>query len=195
MVSSFSVRKRFFRSAEVDIQDTFAYVVNEGKDELMKFSLAAMAIAVTVSVSNAQLKSQEPSHPSVAQSLVHPTTSISGFLGWFNPENFMMSHNFSFQYFSGGGNGLSLATYTNSMFYKIADPLNIRFDVSLQGSPFGQYGGGQQGELSRLLLSRAELNYRPWENVSIRLLYRQVPLGGYGLYSPYLPSNTQFGDE
>ncbi len=172
-------------------------IENDGKDDFMRrVGFAILAILVAVSFSIAQLKSQEPSHPSVANALVRPAASISGLLGWFNPDNFMMQHNFSFQYMSAGGYGLSLATYTNSMSYKIADPLDVRFDVSLQGSPFGQYGAAQRSDLNRLYLSRAELNYRPWENVSIRFLYRQIPFGGFGFYSPYYyPSNILVGDE
>ena len=163
---------------------------------MKKMACVVLMLMAALNFSNGQFKSQEPSSPSVAHTLVRPTTSISDLLGWFNPDNFMMRHNFSFQYMSAGGYGLSLATYTNSMFYKIADPLDVRFDISLQGSPFGQYGIAQQNDFSRLFLSRAELNYRPWENVSIRLQYRQIPFGGFGFYSPfYYPSNTRFGDE
>lgn len=146
-----------------------------------------------VTAADAQLKSQEPTHVSVAQALVRPTTSLSGLLSWFNPDNFMMRHSFSFQYLSAGSYGMSLAAYTNSMFYRIADPLDLRFDISLQGSPFGS---GQNADFSRLLLSRAELNYRPWENVHVRFLYRQVPYFDRGYYSPYYyPSSPALGDE
>lgn len=156
-----------------------------------------VVILAAVHLASAQLKSQEQTHPTVASSLVRPAPGMSGFLGWFDPENFAMRHSFSLQYMSGGRYGLSLATYTNTMFYKIADPLDVRFDVSLQGSPFGHHGFGQQTDFSRLFLSRAELNYRPWENVHIQFQYRQFPWNAYGYYSPlYFPySSTTTGDE
>ena len=141
-----------------------------------------------------QLKSQLEQQPSVSQSLVHPTRSISSFLGLLNPDNFMMRHNFSFSYLSSGGRGLSLASYTNSMMYRIADPLSVRFDLTLQGSPFGQYDGGAQTDFSRLYLSRAELNYRPSENFFVKFQYHQLPFYYYGIYRPLeLSPNT--GDE
>ena len=151
-----------------------------------------IVLLVAVGSVTAQFKSQEQ-QPSASQSLVHPLTSINSFLGFLNPDNFMMRHNFAFSYMTSGGQGLSLASYTNSMLYKIADPLNVRFDVTLQGSPFGQYGSAQQSDLSKLYLSRAELNYHPWENVFMKVQYNQLPLGYWGRY-PY-SSSALWGDE
>ena len=169
----------------------------EGKIEMkLLLMLIVVAMLMTGTV-DAQFKSQVANQQSPSQSLIHPTTSISSFLGLLNPENFMMRHNFSLSYLSSGGQGLSLASYTNSMFYKISDPLNVRFDITLMGSPFGQYGSARQSDLSKLYLSRAEMNYRPWENFSIQLQYRRSPLYFYGLSSPYYPytSSPLYGDE
>lgn len=140
-----------------------------------------VGLALVFSTASAQFKSQEQ-QPSASQSLVHPVTSVNSLLGFLNPDNFMMRHSIGFSYMTSGGQGLSLASYTNSMFYKIADPLNVRFDVTLQGSPFGQYGSAQQSDLSKLYLSRAELNYRPWENFSVKVQYNELPFGYWGRY-------------
>lgn len=78
---------------------------------------------------------------------------------------------------------MSLASYTNSMFYKIADPLDVRLDLSLMGSPFG--ANAYQTDYSKIFISRAELNYKPWENFHIHLQYRQLPINMYGYYMPY----------
>lgn len=142
----------------------------------------------------AQLKSQSAANQSVSSSLVHPAASISSFLGLLNPDNFTMRHNFSLNYFSSGGNGLSVASYTNSIFYKIADPLKVRFDVSLMGSPFGQYGSASQNGLNKIFLSRAELNYTPLENLFITVQYRHSPYLNYGYSEPYSMFN-RWGDE
>lgn len=132
-----------------------------------------------------QYKSQVENQPSASQLLVRPTSSIGSILGLLNPENFRMQHNFSFSYLSGGGQGLSLASYTNSMFYKIAGPLDVRFDLTLQGSPFGGYGQTRTSDFNNLFLSRAELNYRPWENLLINVQYRQLPFSYHRFYSPH----------
>jgi hypothetical protein len=144
----------------------------------------------------AQFKSQVENEPSASRSLIHPATSINSFLGILNPENFTMHHALSFSYLSAGGTGLSLASYTNTMLYKIADPLNVRFDITLQGSPFGNYSGLQQNDLSKVFLSRAELNYRPLENMFIQLQYREIPFNNYSYFDRYSPYNSSlmFGD-
>ena len=161
----------------------------------MKSGILVLLIAMmTVATARAQFKSQVDEQPSASQSLVHPRASISSFLGLLNPDNFMMRHNFSFSYLTGGGKGLSLASYTNSMFYKIADPLNVQFDVTLQGSPFGSYGIAEKNNLSRLYLSRAQLNYKPADNFFIQLQYRELPFYYLGSYRPY-PLSTTPGDE
>ena len=162
---------------------------------MKKLSLLAVGILCSTMIASAQFKSQLDQQ-GVSQSLVHPSPSLSSFLGILNPENFMMRHSFSFNYLTGGGQGLSLATYTNSMFYKIADPLNVRFDVTLQGSPFGSYGPLQQNDLNRVYLSRAELNYHPADNLFIKFEYNQSPFSRY-YYDRYAPTTwpSAYGDE
>lgn len=159
-------------------------------------SLIVVFCCTLIGVSNlpAQLKSQSEAELSASRSLIHPASGLSNFFGLLNSENFRMRHSFSMNYMTAGGRGLSIADYTNSMFYKIADPLNLRFDVTLQGSPFGQYGSAQQNDLSKIYISRAELNYRPANDVYISLQYRQLPFNYYGFSNPFY-NNHRWGDE
>jgi len=145
-------------------------------------------------VASAQLKSQVEQQTSPSQYLVHPSVGMGGLFGWFDPNRFSMHHNFSMSYVTAGGTGLSLASYTNSMLYQVADPLNVRFDVTMQTSPFGNYGSVNQSAFNNLFLSRAELNYKPWENFQVQLQYRQLPFSPYGYYRPYGTSSF-LGDE
>ena len=148
-------------------------------------SLVIIICVIFISVSSvAQFKSQVEQQTAASQSLVHPTGGMNSFLGLLNLENFHMRHNFSYSYISFGGVEMSLASYTNSMFYKIADPLNVRFDLTLQGSPF--YSGQNYKPLNGLMLSRAELNYRPWENFFIKLEYNQLPANFFNFTNPLL---------
>jgi hypothetical protein len=149
-----------------------------------------LALVLMMSQTSAQFKSQIEKEESPSETLVHPSTSISSFLGILNPDNFMMRQSLSFNYMTSGGTALSLASFTNSMFYKIADPLNVRVDVTLQGSPFGSYGGMQQSDLSRLYLSRAELNYRPTDNTFVKFEFLQNPYYLYSPYDPYFPTGS-----
>lgn len=145
-------------------------------------------IVLLSGMGHAQFKSQAE-RPSASQSIVRPATGLSSFFGLLNPDNLSIKHNFSMSYFSFSGTGMSLAAYTSSLFYRISDPLNVRFDVTLQGSPFGQTA--YQNSLNGIFLSRAEVNYRPWENFLIRFEYNRLPFNYYGLYNPwYYPFST-----
>ncbi|MBA4311465.1 MAG: hypothetical protein C0417_02430 [Chlorobiaceae bacterium] len=146
-----------------------------------------------VALSLAQFKSQSE-QTSVASSLVKPMSGVGSLLGLINPDNLFMRHSLSLNYMSMGNMGVSVASYTNSLFYKISDPLNVRFDVTLQGSPFGQTQF--QNSLNGVFLSRAELNYRPWENFFVKFEYNRMPMNYYGRFNPwYSPYSNSFFDE
>lgn len=134
-------------------------------------SLAILMICVSLPLM-AQFRQQVASRPSVSESLVRSGNS-SLLFGWFDPSRFSMRHSFSLSYMTSGGQGLSLGTYTNSLFYKIADPLDVQFDVSLQHSPYSSFGNTK--DFSGVFLSRAQLNYRPSENMLLQIQYRQLP--------------------
>ena len=152
----------------------------------MKTVLIFCMVVLVTAAGSAQLKTQNPPEQSVAHSLVRPGGNLSSFFGLLNPDNFMMRHNLSYSYMSYGGTGLSVASYTNSIFYKIADPLNVRFDVTLQGSPFGPTAGADRNHLNRVFLSRAEINYQPWEDFFIQVQYRELPYSSFrDLYNPF----------
>lgn len=148
--------------------------------------LVAGLVLAAVAAAPAQFKTQVEQESRVSAGMVQQSTP-SFLFGWFNPEKFTMRHSFSMSYQTMGGEGMSLGTYTNSMMYEFADNLNARADLSLSYSPYnsfsGAFGKNQNSSLSSIYLSRAELNYRPWENVSVHLQFRQLPHGMY--YSPF----------
>jgi hypothetical protein len=154
----------------------------------MNRSLAVLVALVVILVHTsvfAQFKAQTEEKPSVAESMIRSDGS-SNLLGFFNPENFSMHHSYSFSTMLMGGKTIGIGMYTNSMLYKISDPLNVRLDVSFMHSPFNSLGKDFQGDLNKLFINRAEVNYKPFDNMIIQLQYRQVPFSSYGYYySPY----------
>jgi hypothetical protein len=147
---------------------------------LVVFFLAGLGRA------EAQFKNQRETEDRVSDG-VSAVASPSMILGFFDPERFHMHHTFSLSYQTFGGQGMSLGTYTNSMTYDFSDRLNARADVSLLYSPYNTFsglGGKGKTDLSSIFLSRAEVNYRPWDNVMLQVQFRQLPYGGYFL-SPY----------
>ena len=154
--------------------------------------IVLMSLLLVVPLAQAQFKSQVDKESSVIDGLVHPSGS-SFLFGWFDAEKFHMRHSFDLSYATIGGQGLSLGTYTNSMTYEFADNLNARADVSLSYSPFSSGTTLlKKNDLSSVYLSRAQVNYKPWENVLVQFQYRQIPTGSY-YYSPFY--NPWYRDE
>ena len=143
-------------------------------------------LAVFPSVGRAQFKSQVEEQARVSDVFIHQSPSL--LFGWFNPDRFHMNHSVSFSYQSFGGQGISLGTYTNSMRYDVADNMVARADLSLSYSPYNSIAGFGKNDLSSLYLSRAQIDYKPWENVLFQVQYRNVPYGYYGYYSPFTNS-------
>jgi hypothetical protein len=162
----------------------------------MKLRTGLVAVALVlfaVMGAEAQFKGQIERESAASGGIFAPQTSESGFFGWFDASKFSMHHSVNMSFMSLGGQGMSLGTYTNSMMYQFADNLNARADVSMSYSPSNSFGGfGSKGtkDFSGIYLSNAQVNYRPWENVTVQLQYRQVPYGYY--MSPF--SGPWYGD-
>ncbi|NWF50038.1 MAG: hypothetical protein HXY49_05805 [Ignavibacteriaceae bacterium] len=143
--------------------------------------LIILLVIVLSTISFAQFRENGLPKPTVKDGIVDQ--SSGSFFNFLNSDNFMMKHTFNVSYTAGGNMGLALTTYTNSMFYRFADNLNVRADISFIHSPYNTFGKDFQNNLSGIYLSRAAINYRPWEDVSITLQYRNLP-GSY-YYNPY----------
>jgi hypothetical protein len=153
----------------------------------MKMKLIALLIVVTTVFAvqvHAQFRQLPSEEPSAAGSFVHPPSADS-WLGFFNPENLTMHQSYSMSYSAFGSQGLALGRFTNSMEYKINDKLNLRADVSLQHSPYSTFDRALQNSMTGIFLDRAELIYKPADNMFLRISYRQVP-AYYGYNSPYM---------
>jgi hypothetical protein len=152
---------------------------------MKRYILTAIAVVAVATLGQAQFKSQVEQESRISSG-ISQQGEPSLLFGWFNPEKFHMQHSLSFSYMTMGGQGVSLGTYTNSMTYDFADNLNARADVSMSYSPFASTSfmtKGMKNNMSSVYLSRAELNYKPWENFSVHVQYRQSPYGYY--YSPF----------
>jgi hypothetical protein len=150
--------------------------------------LVLVIVCAGVTASRAQFKAGAVDEPRISETMMQEHSS-SFLFGWFNPDNFRMRHSVEMSYQTTGQYGMSLATYTNSMTYQFSENLNARADVSFSYSPFNSVPG-MGNDLSRIYLSRAEVNYRPWQNMSIHVMFRQIPYGTYGMYgmSPWYNS-------
>ena len=148
----------------------------------LRAGMVAVALMIFAATgAEAQFKGQIERESAASGGIFAPQSG-SGIFGWFDPSKFSMHHSVNMSFMSLGGQGMSLGTYTNSMMYQFADNLNARADVSMSYSPSNSFGGfGSKGtkDFSGIYLSNAQVNYRPWENVTVQLQYRQVPYGYY----------------
>lgn len=149
---------------------------------MKKLILVLVVFATTL---NAQFKDQ-PSNYDIKSGIIKNYSS--SLFKFFNSDNFRMNHTFDISYQTFGAAGsLALTTYTNSMFFKINDQLNIQADISLVNSPYNSFGKEFSNKINGLYLSRAQINYKPSENMSIMFQYRNIPsyYYPYGYYSQF----------
>ncbi len=136
------------------------------------------------STSYAQFRNQV-SQPSVDHSLFRSNEGGGLLLGLFNPANFSMRQSVSMSYMTMGREGMSLAMYTNSMSYRISQPLTLSADVSVMNSPFNSFGKNFTNSINGIYLTRADLNYHPSQNFQVDLQFNQDPLYRYNPYYGY----------
>jgi hypothetical protein len=140
------------------------------------FCLFAIPLGAT-----AQFRGEEPGMPSAREG-VFRASGDNFILGIFNPDNLEMRHSVSVSYGSNGDQGLGMSMYTNSLRYRISEPLSVRADVAMMFSPFGSASSMLTQDLSGIFLRRAGIDYRPNKDMHISLQFRNDP---YSLYNSY----------
>jgi len=156
-------------------------------DDVKKFLLLIVFISASLTFGQYKDKGIEP--PSVKEGIT--TENSGGILGFLNSDDFIMRHSFSLNYTTFAGQSISLTSYTNSMFYRLMNNLNVQMDVSVLYSPYSTFGDQFQKDISGIYISNASVNYYPWKDFSVHLQYNAVPYG-YGFYNPYYGYGNPF---
>lgn len=120
------------------------------------------------------------------------TDQSSLMFGFFDPSKFNMNHTISMNYAAFSGHGVATTMYTNSMSYQFAPNFNVELDASVVHSPYNTLGDNFTNSINGIYLSRAQINYQPWENTRIMFQYRQLPATGY--YGGYYSSPWGYGN-
>jgi hypothetical protein len=144
--------------------------------------LSIMIILLLTGYAAGQYRNDGSQAPSVREGIISEDQNF--LFGFLNSDDFIMRHTFNVSYSTFAGQGVSLTSYTNSMFYRLMTNLNIQLDVSVVHSPYSTLGDAFQKNISGIYISNAAVNYRPWKDFSIHLQYRNMPYG-YGYYNPY----------
>lgn len=148
---------------------------------MLRYSSLIILLILFPAMMTAQFRGEEPQRPSVTEGMTQ-SSGGSAILGFFHPENLEMRHSLSMSYGMFGDQGIGVSMYTNSLRYRIAEPLSVRADISMMFSPFGSASSMFKNDLSGIFLRRASVDYRPSKNMHISLQYRNIPTS---LYNPY----------
>ena len=124
-------------------------------------------LAVIVCMAAGQFRSQPEARSSATESMIRQDGGGLLF-GWFNPDRLTVRNSYSLSYTTSGERSFSLGTLTSSLAYQISNPLSVMFDVSLVHSPYNNLGGNFAKNISGVYLSRAELNYRPSDDLLLQ---------------------------
>lgn len=128
-----------------------------------------------------QFKGQENQQPSILNGITNNNPS-SLLLGFINPDNLQIHHSLSMSYTSFGNQGIALGVYTGSLNYKFNDKLDLQVAASVVNTPYSSYGQEHADQINGVYLNKAQLNYRPTEDMVISVQFSQMP---YSYYSPY----------
>ncbi|MCX7983471.1 MAG: hypothetical protein N3A63_01005 [Bacteroidetes bacterium] len=132
-----------------------------------------------------QFKTQVREQQSSITAITRQNTSGLIF-GLFDPSKLFMRQTYTLSYTAGNGHGYSLGVYTNSLVYKISDPLALQFDISLVHSPYSSPAiEPMTRSLIGLHLTRAQLTYQPTKSFSLYLQYHQSPIYMGNLFTPF----------
>ena len=155
----------------------------------MKYSIVILFLLLYTS-GFGQYRDDGLQSPSVKEGIISENQNF--LFGFLNSDDFIMRHSFNASYSTFAGQGVSITSYTNSMFYRLMDNLNVQLDVSVVHSPYSTLGDRFQKNISGIYISNAAVNYRPWKDFSVHLQYRNLPYGYgylnpyYGYYSPFI---------
>jgi hypothetical protein len=154
---------------------------------MKKLSFLLLLFVFSTQIIHAQYRADLPGYYDYTGPLINeraPTVQ-SGLDRFFSSVK--MSHSYSMNFNSFGGNYQNVNAYTNTMQFQLSERMNGRVDISFLHSPFGgnQNFAGANNFQNQVIIRNAELNYKLSDNAFIRVQYQQLPRGfGYG-YNPY----------
>lgn len=149
--------------------------------------LTLLLLAVASTMTYAQFREQQNNTDYSGPVIKDSRQSDVG--NWTNLFNMKMSHSYSMNFMSFGGQFQNINAYTNSMDFFFSDRLTGELDISLLHSPFGNsfLNAGNNSLGAEIVIRNAELNYQIGERSNITIQFQQHPFGfGYSRWgSPF----------
>jgi hypothetical protein len=105
--------------------------------------------------------------------LVEPSVKLKGF-NLLDPSRLKMSQSYAFSYFSSGKQSGTFGLYTNTLEYRISQPLLVRVGLAYLHQPLSVFNRGSQS-LNGVLLPNFQLFYQPSESFQLRIDVSSMP--------------------
>ncbi|NGP89024.1 hypothetical protein [Fodinibius halophilus] len=141
-------------------------------------------------VSQAQLRDQQTRSTDLMGPIVKENPSEGA--NFSNLFNMQMSHSYSMNFASWGGQFQNMNAYTNTMQFFFSEDLTGRVDLQVLHSPFGNsfMPNNNSGMDMKFLIRNAELNYQINDKSNISIHFQQVPSYGMNPWSSGLYRNS-----
>ncbi len=157
--------------------------------------LSVLFVFGTVAIAEAQLRenvSRSSDYTGAIFRTEQPTSTALGNL--LNNINMEMSHSYSMNFGSVGGQFQNLNAYTNHMTFDFSENITGQVDVSVLHSPFGNSYMNMDNNLgSRIIIDRAQLDYQISPNTSLSIQFSQRPYySPFGMGSMYGSRNNDY---
>ena len=147
--------------------------------------VVVLSVLVFCGVVFAQTPWRDTPKTSTRDHLNQPIDS-KAFTGIFDPSRIKMSHQMGMSYSSLGGSGITQGYYMNTISYRFNSPVMLRMRLGVTNNPFADsYSSGPGTSGMQNILQNAEffggadLDWRPRDNVLIRLSIDRLPPGVY----------------
>lgn len=147
---------------------------------MKKLAVILITILLVSSSVHAQFRTQTVNRVDVKSGITtHAPGSLADFL---SPERFYMNQSYGLTYYTGAGQSGSIGMYTNSLNFRLSNPLFLRVDLGVMHQPFG--GPKGMNDQNAQFLHGAELIYKPNKNFQMQVGYSTTPYNtnGYGFY-------------
>jgi len=107
------------------------------------------------------------------KSVSEPSVKLKGF-SLLDPSRLKMSQSYTFSFFSSGKQSGTFGLYTNTLEYRISQPLLVRVGLAYLHQPLSFFNRGSQS-LNGVLLPNFQLFYQPSKSFQLRIDVSSMP--------------------
>jgi hypothetical protein len=155
------------------------------KNALFIFLVTVLITVFSAAALQAQIKDHQPKNSDYTGSVIKQHSPSAG-ANLSNLFNMKMSHSYSMNFGTAGGQMMNMNAYTNTMQFFFTEDLTGEVNLSLLHSPFGQPNlyGLNQNQRSMDVALNAQIDYRINDRMRLSFEVNRQP-GNYGFYPGY----------